>query len=331
MSASVQVLADFPSVRPPLGWLLQVAPRLRPRHYSIASSPREGPGATSPAPVHPHTTPPSSSIERMAHASDPACRDVTAAPALRTVRAQALRSSWSPSRRGARPSTVRGPAFARGCSRRLLWDPTGPFGSPQARQRTASEAARSSEDMGEKRLGPRSNAPNALGCVSAGAMRLPADPSVPLILVGPGTGVAPLRSLLKVHAARCYVHPAVQFAQPPSRTSQRRVRRSLLLGREGRPIVCARSLMRLQERAMEAAAGRPSGPALLFFGCRSKSADCFFAADWEVRPSAPARPPLCALCMHVHQAILRTRARVRCASLLFSSAGARRGRKALEL
>lgn len=40
-----QVLADFPSVQPPLAWLLQVAPRLRPRHYSVASSPREAPGS----------------------------------------------------------------------------------------------------------------------------------------------------------------------------------------------------------------------------------------------------------------------------------------------
>lgn len=44
-SPCAQVLTDFPSVSPPLGWLLQVAPRLRPRHYSIASAPLEGSGA----------------------------------------------------------------------------------------------------------------------------------------------------------------------------------------------------------------------------------------------------------------------------------------------
>lgn len=38
-----------------------------------------------------------------------------------------------------------------------------------------------------------------------------------------------------------------------------------------------------------AAAGRPAGPALLFFGCRSKAADCFFAEDWEARTAAHNR------------------------------------------
>jgi sulfite reductase alpha subunit-like flavoprotein len=34
----VEVLADFPSASPPLEWLLEVVPPLRPRHFSIASS-----------------------------------------------------------------------------------------------------------------------------------------------------------------------------------------------------------------------------------------------------------------------------------------------------
>lgn len=36
----VEVLSDFKSARPPLEWLLQSAPRLKPRLFSIASSPR---------------------------------------------------------------------------------------------------------------------------------------------------------------------------------------------------------------------------------------------------------------------------------------------------
>ena len=35
-----ELFADFPSCRPPLEWLIQIVPLLRPREYSIASSPR---------------------------------------------------------------------------------------------------------------------------------------------------------------------------------------------------------------------------------------------------------------------------------------------------
>ena len=33
--------------------------------------------------------------------------------------------------------------------------------------------------------------------IQAGVLRLPADPAVPLLLVGPGTGVAPFRSFVE--------------------------------------------------------------------------------------------------------------------------------------
>jgi FAD binding domain len=34
----LEVLQDFPSARPPLEWLLQTVPRLRPRLFSISSA-----------------------------------------------------------------------------------------------------------------------------------------------------------------------------------------------------------------------------------------------------------------------------------------------------
>ena len=39
----LEVLQDFPSARPPLAWLLQTVPRLRPRLFSISSSPAAHP------------------------------------------------------------------------------------------------------------------------------------------------------------------------------------------------------------------------------------------------------------------------------------------------
>jgi sulfite reductase alpha subunit-like flavoprotein len=42
-----EVLDDFPSAAPPLAWLVESAPLLQPRQFSIASSPRMHPGQAS--------------------------------------------------------------------------------------------------------------------------------------------------------------------------------------------------------------------------------------------------------------------------------------------
>jgi sulfite reductase alpha subunit-like flavoprotein len=41
---ALEVLEDFEDAAPPLEWLLQTMPRLKPRYFSIASSPLTHPG-----------------------------------------------------------------------------------------------------------------------------------------------------------------------------------------------------------------------------------------------------------------------------------------------
>ncbi|KAK2079618.1 hypothetical protein QBZ16_002013 [Prototheca wickerhamii] len=133
----LEVLRDFPSARPTLSWLLSSAPRLQPRAFSIASSPRGGALALTVGVVRWKTP--------------------------RRRRRQGLCSGWLA-------------GLAEG-ARVPIW-------------------------------------------TEQGDLRFPPDPQTPLLLVGPGTGVAPMRAVL-------------------------------------------------QHRAMLKKEGQETGPALLFFGCRS--------------------------------------------------------------
>lgn len=139
----VEVLTvDFPSATPSLEWLLQAAPRLQARAFSIASSPRAHPGQLHlTVAVVQWTTP----YKRQRQVGSIALRPLDDAQivTMPPMHHQGLCSSWLASLAPAAPVPV--------------W-------------------------------------------VSRGSLSLP-PPSTPLVLVGPGTGVAPLRSVLHERAA----------------------------------------------------------------------------------------------------------------------------------
>lgn len=95
--------------------------------------------------------------------------------------------------------------------------------------------------------------------VKRGTLKFPEDSHIPLVMVGPGTGVAPFRS-------------AVQ-----ERVSQGRHGRSL--HRLARP-----GLARLASANSPLSRCRSAN--VLFFGCRSESKDFYFQSEWEEKKAA---------------------------------------------
>ncbi|KAG8879805.1 hypothetical protein FRB97_001375 [Tulasnella sp. 331] len=112
------------------------------------------------------------------------------------------------------------------------------------------------------------------------AFHLPPDPSVPILMFGAGTGVAPFRGFV-------------------------------------------------QERAIQKAAGRAVGPALLFYGCRAKEEDLLYDEEMEawaaegvvsVRHAFSKKPEESSDCKYVQDRLYHDREEVR---TLFDQAGAR--------
>ncbi|KAF5839539.1 hypothetical protein DUNSADRAFT_512 [Dunaliella salina] len=95
--------------------------------------------------------------------------------------------------------------------------------------------------------------------VERGALRMP-PPHVPLILIGPGTGVAPFRAMLEERQAQAQAAHASEEAAK---------------GAQGPPLP----------------SGTPA-PCSLFFGCRSRAADFYYGQQWhELQDEGVLLPP----------------------------------------
>ena len=163
-----EVLLEFPSARPPVGYYLDLIPPLRERYFSIASSPRLFPSQV-------HLT-------------------------VAVVRYQTLLSL---------------PRFGV-CSTYLA-----------ALQATEPDGGAPADTVAV--------------WLRRGCLRLPAMPDAPLVMIGPGTGVAPFRAFTQTRQAQ---RAELALATPPT------------------------------------GAGAVVGDALLYFGCRRPEHDFLYRGEW---------------------------------------------------
>jgi len=174
----LEVLQDFKSAQPPLEWLLQTVPHLKPRQFSIASSLAKDPNSA-------HV------LMAVVDYKTPFKR-----------RKQGLCSAWL--------ASLTPPHRPRYSSDNATQNDTQNHAPADA---MASGAASSSIPHGAEVLCSSScNGDTYLdvdiangdqqAClvpvwVEKGVLRLPASHSMPMILIGPGTGVAPFKSFLE--------------------------------------------------------------------------------------------------------------------------------------
>ena len=194
----LEVLSDFPSATPPLARLLEAAPLLQPRLYSISSSPLAHPGR--------------------AHVTAAVVRYAT--PFKRQKRG--LATTW-----------LAGLAAP------------GEGGSGDG---VGSGAAAAAVAMA---------APRVPVWVERGCLRMP-PLSAPLMLVGPGTGVAPLRSFLWQRWAL--------LEQRNQRQQQQQQQNGAAAAADA--------------AAADAGEEEPIAPCVLFFGCRAPGADFYYEDEW---------------------------------------------------
>ncbi|PNH06259.1 NADPH-dependent diflavin oxidoreductase ATR3 [Tetrabaena socialis] len=223
-----EALSDFRSASPPLEWLLEAAPPLRPRLFSAASSQRlRGPSVVQ-------------VLVALVRYSTPYKRP-------KVGLCSAYLASLDPEAAAAAGEEVRV----------AVW-------------------------------------------TERGCLRMPKSLATPLILVGPGTGVAPFRSFLEERYSIVAPHEA-QLLQLQQQQQQQQLQRGHLLphgaagdgGAQGpQPSSGAEAAADLAAPAAQppqqadaggggAAAAAGVAPCYLFFGCRGRTDDFYYRAQWE--------------------------------------------------
>lgn len=175
----LEVLQDFKSAQVPLEWLLQTVPHLKPRQFSIASSLSKHPNSA-------HI------LVAVVDYKTPFKR-----------RKQGLCSSWLASLTAFKPSyasdNAQGVSQASALQDGGVLDDRSTHAALADQRDGLSSGGVSSADGGEAASRQHgAQEPSLVPVwVERGVLRLPASHSAPMILVGPGTGVAPFRSFLQ--------------------------------------------------------------------------------------------------------------------------------------
>ena len=176
----LEVLQDFKSAQPPLEWLLQTVPHLKPRQFSIASSLAKHPNSA-------HV------LMAVVDYKTPFKR-----------KKQGLCSAWLASL-----TPLHSPCYSSDNATQQINDTQNHASADAMASGAASSsvphdaaALCSSACNGDTSLDVDTTNGDKQAClvpvwVEKGVLRLPASHSMPMILIGPGTGVAPFRSFLE--------------------------------------------------------------------------------------------------------------------------------------
>jgi sulfite reductase alpha subunit-like flavoprotein len=99
--------------------------------------------------------------------------------------------------------------------------------------------------------------------------RLPPDPATPIVMVGPGTGLAPFRAFIAHRLLQAGADPAEVSAAAPAQQQQQQQQQEQQQ-QEGQ-----------QQDGQRRRGPWPFGPMVLFFGCRRRDQDYLYGADLE--------------------------------------------------